>query len=402
MKKENQINFNSQKELSGYLLGALGDNLKQAIKVTVELMLKAEMTELRREFEQKLREREKLYFNGYYGRHLLSPVGHIQNIAIPRFRGGNEEYEIEGLKLFEAEAERFYQLIFEMHQRGVSQEKIREICAVFFKKRISKGKISKVYRELIEKEEFQINEQSLDDEFKYLYIDGIWNKVFTFRLDGESNKMVMLCLLGVRGDGSRKMLGFELAKAEDYESWVKVLSSVKKRGLYGKNLKLVVADGAEGALKALDEIYPQVKVQLCISHKSRNVLSKCPYKHKKQMAEDLKEIYKSDSLEQAIDRCKAFERKWMVSAEKSVNSLKHRFDLYFTYFHFPKILWSSIRTTNLLEREFREVRRRTKVFDNHFKSPKSAENYYNGILTYLNNHYPLKNSLPNILNQITH
>ena len=402
MKKQNRINFNSQKELSNYLLEALGGNMKQAIKATIELMLKAEMTQLRSELEEKLEEREKLYFNGYYNRHLLSPVGHIENVEIPRFRGGNEHMPIQGLQLFEDEAARFYQLIFEMHQRGVSQQKIREICMEYFKKPVSKGKIGKVYAELVQREEFQINEQELDDEFEYLYIDGIWNKVFTFRLDGESNKMVMLCVLGVRKDGSRKLLGFELAKAEDYSSWFKLLSCVKRRGLHGKNLKLIVSDGAEGGLKALSEIYPRAEIQLCISHKSRNVLSKCPHKHKAAMAEDLKEIYKANSLEEAKELCKQFERNWFIEAEKSVSSLKHRFELYFTYFKFPRAIWTAIRTTNLLEREFREVRRRTKVFDNYFKSPKSAEKYHNGIFTYLNNHYPLKNSLTKKFQQITH
>ena len=119
------------------------------------------------------------------------------------------------------------------------------------------------------------------------------------------------------------------------------------------------------------------------------------------MAEDIKEIFKARSLEEAIQVCKTFEQKWFVLAEKSVNALKHRFEDYFVYFEFPEELWKQIRTSNVLEREFREVRRRTKVFDNCFNSIKSAEKYHNGIFTYLNHHYPLKNS-QELSSQITH
>lgn len=403
MKMQKSFEFNSSKELSEYLLGSLGQNLQQAIKATIELLLKAEMSKLRVELEEKTAEREKLYFNGYYPRHLLSPAGRVEGISVPRFRGGNSATELQGLELFETEKQRFYELIFEMHQRGVSQQKIRELCDEYFGKAVSKKQIGKVYTELCEREEFQINEQALDDDFEYLFIDGIWNKVFTFRLDGDTNKMVMLCVLGVRRDGSRKMLGFELAKGEDCESWTRVLSSVKQRGLLGKKLKLIVSDGAEGGLKALSEIYPNTKLQLCLSHKARNVLTKCPWKHKAAMAEDLKRIYAAKNFAEALEHCKSFERKWFVEAEKSVSSLKHRFKEHFTYFEFPENFWKVIRTTNLLEREFREVRRRTKVYDNYFKSPKSAEKYHNGIFTYLNHHYPLKNSLAPFFNQqITH
>lgn len=76
MKKQNGINFNSEKELSEYLL-------------------KVEMKDLRKELQEKMEEREKVYFNGYYSRNLLSPAGNIPSIAIPRFRGGNAAHELQ-------------------------------------------------------------------------------------------------------------------------------------------------------------------------------------------------------------------------------------------------------------------------------------------------------------------
>lgn len=400
MKKEKHFNFNSNKELSDYLLNSIGGSLKQAIKVTVEMLLKVEMETLRKDLEQKFEEREKLYFNGYYGRDLVSSVGKIENIEVPRFRGGNEGVNIQGLELFDAEKKRFFELICEMHQRGVSQGKIKSLCKEYFGHKISKNKIGKVYAELIAKEAYQINQQLLGDEFIFLYIDGIWEKVHAYRMDGETNKMVTLCVLGIRKDGSRKILGFELAKHEDCESWLKLLESVKSRGLLGQNLQIIVSDGNEGGLNALEQIYPGKKIQLCLSHKARNVITKALPKYKKEIGSDFAKIYRSNSFEEAKEHCQEFEKKWLVRAEKSVNSLKHRFSQYFTFFEFDPAIWKIIRTTNPLERAFREVRRRTRVFDNYYKSPKSSEKYHNAIFTYLNNNYPLKNSLTTILEKL--
>lgn len=400
MKKEKRFNFNSNKELSEYLLNSIGNSLKQAIKVTTEMLLKVEMEGLRKELEEKIETREKLYFNGYYGRDLISPVGKIENIEVPRFRGGNGGMDIQGLELFDSEKQRFFELISHMHHRGVSQEKIRSLCKEYFGKSVSKTKIGKVYAELIEKEEYQINQQVFDDEFIFLVIDGIWEKVHTYRLNGETNKMVTLCVLGIRKDGSRKILGFQLGKQEDEASWSKLLGSVKSRGLKGKNLQLIISDGNEGGLNALEAIYPGRKIQLCLSHKARNVIAKAPWKYRKEIGADFSKIYHSEDMEKAKERCKAFEKRWFVNAERSVNSLKHRFSQYFTFFEFDPLLWKMIRTTNILEREFREVRRRTRVFDNYYQSPKSCEKYHNAIFTYLNNNYPLKNSFTTIFEKL--
>jgi len=395
-------NFNTNKELGEYLLNCVGSTLKQAIKVTVETLLKAEMAQLREELQEKTEEREKLYFNGYYPRHLVSPLGQVRDVAVPRLRGGNEEADLKGLGLFEGEKERFYELLAGLHLRGLSQGKVRQLCDEYFGQRVSKKKVGEVYAELVEKEEYRINEQPLDDDFVFLLVDGIWEKVRSLRLDGETNKMVLLCVLGIRKDGSRKILGFRMGKQEDHKSWLKLLESVKGRGLKGGNLQLIISDGAEGGLNALDEIYPDVKIQLCLSHKARNVISKANHKCKKEVGADFSAIYNAENFEEAKKLCAEFEKKWFVRAEACVRSLKHRFGMYFTFFEFPRELWKVIRTTNILEREFREVRRRTRVFDNYFQSPESADRYHNGIFTYLNNHYPRKNSLTPLFEKITH
>lgn len=106
------------------------------------------------------------------------------------------------------------------------------------------------------------------------------------------------------------------------------------------------------------------------------------------MIEDLKHVFNSTSRENAMIRAKEFIKKWYVMEEKAINSFKFNIEECFTYLDFPKEIWSKIRTTNILEREFREVRRRVKVFDSSFDSQESCERYANTTFTNLNNFYP--------------
>src|SRR3989344_4735795 len=108
------IALSTEKELNAYLLDSFGNNLKQAIKSTVQILVRAEMEKLREEIG------ERLVFNGSYSRNLVSPVGKIEDIPISRFRTGNGRYDLGTLKIFDEEKGRFYDLVAEMHAAGIS------------------------------------------------------------------------------------------------------------------------------------------------------------------------------------------------------------------------------------------------------------------------------------------
>mgnify|MGYP003586073922 CR=1 FL=1 len=131
-------------------------------------------------------------------------------------------------------------------------------------------------------------------------------------------------------------------------------------------------------------------IQNCMVHKLRNVLSKTSHKHKKAMAEDLKVISDAQSPDEALLTAKEIAKKWYTKEAKAIASLRHNFEYCLTYFQYPKDIWKKIRSTNVLEREFREVRRRTKVNDHSFNSFVSANMYHEGIFQYLNSNYPEK------------
>src|SRR3990167_880392 len=134
----------SQKELNDFLLNTLNANLTQAIKSTVSIMIKTEMRTLREELGQE----RQTSFNGYYGRNLVSPVGKITDIPIPRFRGGNDNLPLQTMNIFSDEKERSFSIVQQMHLIGVSQRKINRFCQNIFGKAVAPQTTKAVFAEL--------------------------------------------------------------------------------------------------------------------------------------------------------------------------------------------------------------------------------------------------------------
>ena len=374
--------FNSEKELADFMLNNLADSLKQSIKLTVTIMVKQEMENLREEVK------EHLSFNGYYGRNMLSTLGKIEGIQIPRWRESfGTSQNLNSLSVFDSQKQQFEQLVAEMHRLGVSDRKVDQLCKAVFGTSVNKNRVSRIHKELAEQESLQINSLPITDEFEYVLWDGIWVKAKTFGLK-SSNKCVLLCALGVKADGTRKIIGFAPADNESYESWHELILNIKQRGLKADGLKLNITDDCGGLQSALEHLLPNVPVQGCIVHKMRNVLIKTKHKNKEAVGADLSNLYSAETKDEALSRFKAFAKRWYVAEPAAVESLRFNFERTLTYYDFPKELWRKIRTNNILEREFREVRRRIKVFDSSFNSTESLNRYSNSIFNYLNNYYP--------------
>lgn len=374
--------FDDERELMQFLERSLTDNLKQFIRVSISTLVKAEMEQIREQLQTNS------HFNGYYHRQLVSPFGKVDNIPIPRFRDGFGDQPPTVLSSFDDEKSRTWDLIRDMHLLGISQRKVKHLANKHLGMQISTAAVKHAMHDLVMHESAQINKQPLNDEFEYLFMDGIWENIKGGGWD--DTKAVVLCVLGMRADGNRSLVGFTLARAEDENSWLELLADIKRRGLTGKALSMIIMDDSAGAKAAIDKIYPATPMQNCLVHKLRNVQSKTSYQHRAAVTEDLKTITNANSPDEAVEAAKAIVKKWYVREEKAMNSLKHNFEYCLTYFQFPKDKWASIRSTNILEREFREVRRRTKVNDHSFNDIESARRYHEGIFQYLNANYPAR------------
>jgi len=377
--------FDEEKDLTKFLETNFTESLKNMIRLTVKTMVKTEMEGLRKELG------EKLYFNGTYDRNMTSTFGRIDDIPIPRFRQSPDGMQRSSLSVFETEQQKFMKLVEQMHILGISQRKIKRLAFTCFGIPISVTKVGAIYRELVEKEDVNINQKPLNDEYEYLLLDGIWETTKGYGWD--DNRSVLLCALGVKPTGERRVIGFSLERTENGDAWNGFVKKLKERGLTGASLKLIITDDLAAIAGAAERVYPSIRRQLCIAHKQRNVLTKTSFKHKREMADDVKAIFRSDTKEEAMEKAKIVVKKWYMAEPKAMESLRFNIEYCFTYFSFPKDLWTKVRTTNLLEREFKEVRRRMKAFDNTFQNEASANRYANSIFSYLNSNYPLKGGL---------
>lgn len=377
------LGLQTEAELSKYLESNFTQSLCHLIRVTVKTMIKIEMEEFRKEMHDVI---GTIHFNGNYNRQLVGPFGTVEDIPVPRFRDNPTTFVPETLSVFEDEKAKFLRVMAELHRLGVSERKVDHIARLCFKTKVTPGKLGAVYKVLADQEAANINSLSLTDDYCYLLADGLWIKAKGY--GWEEEKAVILCVLGVKPDGTRTIIGFTVARDESYESWHELLTGIKHRGLMGKNLELIISDDGKGFDSAIAQLFPHTKHQVCLVHKMRNVLTKTSFKHKKEMGEDLSTAFSQNTKEQALLQIKAICKKWYVVEPKAIDSLKYHIMDTLTYFDFDQKLWHRIRTNNILEREFREVRRRIKVMDSSFNSTESATRYTGSIINYLNQHYP--------------
>jgi len=375
--------FKSETEFIGFLENTFTQSLKQLIRQTVKIMIKEEMKTFREEVHQLV---GGLSFNGCYHRDMVGPFGAVKDIPIPRFRDNPAGFQPETLSVFDQQQDKFFKLIAEMHRMGISQRKVKHLAETCLGAKLSTARVGAVHKQLAQVEEAKINSAPLTDDYDYLLCDGLWTKTKGYGWD--ENRSVLLCVLGIKPTGERQIIGFLVARSESYQEWHELILSIKERGLLGKNLKLIISDDGGGLTKAVEQLFPGVPLQNCIVHKLRNVIGRASYKNRKEVAATAKTIYQQPDKEQALLAAKSFCRQWYLKEPKVVNSLKHNFLKTLTYYSFDPNLWSKIRTTNMLERELREVRRRIKVFDSSFNDTVSHQRYAGSIINYLNQNYP--------------
>jgi len=152
-----------------------------------------------------------------------------------------------------------------MHLLGISQRKVKQLANKHLGLNISTTAVKEAMHHLVMDESAQINNKLLTDDYEYLFMDGIWEKIKGGGWD--NTKAVVLCVLGMKEDGSRDLIGFTLARAEDENSWRDLLADIKSRGLSGNSLSLITMDDSAGAKAAIDKIYPQVPIQNCLVHR---------------------------------------------------------------------------------------------------------------------------------------
>jgi len=364
----------------------IASGVKRFIKEFIENLLTEEVTNRIGAGRYERSNKRQGYRNGHYFRNLLTKFGPIEDIRVPRLDQGGMEFTV--LNRYEHRRRDVDAAIGRLFLNGVSTRKLKGLARELFGQEVSAQTVSNTLA-CMDQEWDGYRSKPLGDTVEFLFLDGISQKV---REIGIENK-VMLCAFGIHrpgpgeAQGRRELLSFQLTEVEDTEGWRGFLADLKARGLLGKSLKLIITDGNPGLLKALKAIYPFVKGQRCIAHKMRNVAVKIRKANRAHCLKEAKLIFAADSRKKAVKGFKAWRARWQVEEERAVRCMEKDLFNCLHYFAFDPALWKSIRTTNILERAFREVRRRTRPMNNFFTNEASSNRIMYGITEMLNKNW---------------
>ena len=171
----------------------------------------------------------------------------------------------------------------------------------------------------------------------------------------------VLVALGLRPDGKKEIIDYRLAVAESAREWELFLTDLFRRGLEGARLEMICVDGGAGLLAALPMVYPGVPIQRCWAHKIRNVLGKVKKADRKAAKAGLHAIMNAQTVPEARSAARRFADRWHDTYPKAVDCLRNDLDELLTCWRYPTLdERKRVRTTNAIERRFREVRRRTR------------------------------------------
>jgi len=295
----------------------------------------------------------KRYRNGFYERDWVTKFGTVR-LRIARSRDKN--FLPTALHAFQRRAEEVALLIREAFLRGISTRQVGRIVATITGEAVSAQTVSRLTRNLDEAVE-QFHAAKLDDEWAYLFLDGVSLRM---RRAGTRKRVHMLVAYGVKADGRRELLAFLRSQGESQHDWEGLLRDLYQRGLEGRKLQMIITDGCAGLAAAIRVIYPRVLHQRCWVHKMRNILDKVRKRDYDAVKADAQAIYQAENRRNAQDAFRRFQKNWLAEYPSMVRQLERDLPELLNFFAFPQHLWRKLRTTNVIERIFVEVRRRTR------------------------------------------
>jgi len=189
---------------------------------------------------------------------------------------------------------------------------------------------------------------------RYVFLDALFLPV---RRPGFTREQALLVAIGVDDQDRRHVLGFMLGDRENQDSWEALIQDLLKRGLAVGNLRLVISDEHKGIEAAVSHLLG-VTHQLCIVHLLRNVKARVAAPNWKAMLQDLHAIFWAKTREEAIRHLGVLQARWQSRYPKAVEIVTRRFDDHLRFFKEPEPLWTLLRSSNLIERFNRELRRR--------------------------------------------
>ena len=347
MKIEIDVEEFAQQVKNGQSVTAKGGVLNDLVKQLTEMTLQAELDS---HLAQDLEKNRK---NGYTSKTMKTEHGTFE-LETPRDRNGSFEPQIvkKSQTHMSDEIEKKMLSLFSL---GSSYSQITDHIEEIYGVHFSKPAITAVTDKLIPMLQ-EWKQRPLESIYPFIYLDAIHYKV---RDEGHYVSKAFYTVLGVNLEGKKEILGLYLNESEGAKFWLQVLTDLQNRGV--EDILIASVDGLKGFPEAINSVFPDTEVQLCIVHQIRNSLKYVASKNQKQFASELKAVYQANTKEEAGNALDRLEEKWGKKYPIVFESWRGKWENLTHYFKYSKEIRRIIYTTNIIESVHRQFRTLTKT-----------------------------------------
>jgi transposase-like protein len=291
--------------------------------------------------------------NGKGKKKVKTSVGNVE-IATPRDRNGTFEPEIipKRHKTLGIDLDR---QIIALYARGASYSDIRDHLSEMYDLDVSPATISRVTDKILPLIQ-DWRSRPLERVYPFVWLDAIHYKV---RHEGRVVNRAVYCIIGLNQEGFKELLGMYIGENEGSKFWLQVLTDLQNRGV--EDIFIASIDNLQGFADAIESIFPNTEVQLCVVHQIRNSQKYLSYKDVKPFMKDLQGVYKANTKEQAERNLEQLAVNWEQRYPKVIESWRKNWPRLSSYFHYNKDIRRIMYTTNIIEGFHRQLRSVTKT-----------------------------------------
>lgn len=321
-------------------------------RMMIEVALEEELLAfLGRDFYERLKGKVG-YRSGSKPRTVKIGSGDIE-IRMPQVKKTGRPFHSQMLPPRQSRLEEIEEVIPLLYMNGISSRKVKRAVEKLLGKRgLSHQNVIRITGRIVEEFRAWRKRDLSGLKVAYLVLDGIRLGV----RGGTKEKEAVLVAWAFLEDGSRELLGVSLGNGESHGAWKGFLDDLIERGL--NEPLLVVIDGCPGLIKAVRETFPSADLQRCTKHRMENILCKVLKEDREKVKEALRKIFYAPTYEHAQEALEMFRRGWGRKYPSALECLMDEVEYCLTYYRYPYRHWRRIRTTNAVERSFREVRGR--------------------------------------------
>ena len=245
--------------------------------------------------------------------------------------------------------------VISMYAKGISYKDICSHLEDLYGLTVSPATLSSITDKVIE-EVKQWQTRELESVYPFIWLDAIHYKV---RENGSIVTKAVYCIIGINREGIKDLLGLYIGENEGARFWLKVISDIQSRGV--KDIFIACIDNLKGFAEAIESVFPDTEVQLCVVHQIRNSIKYIPYKERSSVISSLKEVYKAPNLKQAEMALNQLDLEWGNKYPAMVKSWLNNWERLSNYFKYPDDIRRIIYTTNVIESFHSQLRKVTKT-----------------------------------------